>query len=179
MRACKKSAPYYPIWPHLASFGPFGHVSLRRLFLALFGPFWPRLTQCGPVWPCLAQFGIIWHHLAPFGPVRPCLATLQFWFQGTLRYQFAKVATVVHATSVHFTFVEQLIGSFKQVRKNPVSIYWSYHCNRPGKSCKRCKRRLRTFCQKSCYFEDILSQISRTFEWGWREKRWRLRIEVW
>ena len=27
---------------------------------------------------------------------------------------------------------------------------------RPGKSCKRCKRRLRTFCRKSRYFEDIL-----------------------
>ena len=34
---------------------------------------------------------------------------------------------------------------------------------RPGKSCKRCKRRLRTFCRKSRYFEDILSQGSRTF----------------
>ena len=29
----------------------------------------------------------------------------------------------------------------------------------PGKSCKRCKRRLRTFCRKLRYFEDILSQI--------------------
>ena len=34
---------------------------------------------------------------------------------------------------------------------------------RPGKSCKRCKRRLRTFCRKSRYFEDILSEESRTF----------------
>ena len=38
-----------------------------------------------------------------------------------------------------------------------------FSMHRPGKSCKRCKRRLRTFCQKSRYFEDILSQISGTF----------------
>ena len=35
---------------------------------------------------------------------------------------------------------------------------------RPGKSCKQCKRRLQTFCRKSRYFEDILSQISSTLE---------------
>ena len=46
---------------------------------------------------------------------------------------------------------------------------------RPGKSYKRCKRRLRTFCWKSRYFEDFLSQISRWMKeeelkmekWGW------------
>ena len=47
-----------------------------------------------------------------------------------------------------------------------------YLC-RPGKSCKRCKRRLRTFCWKSRYFEDFLSQKSRSFYWGWRYMRRR------
>ena len=67
MRACKKSAPYDPIWPRLAPFGPFGHVSLRRLFLALFGPVWPRVAPFDPVWHHLAPFGPIWPHLALIG----------------------------------------------------------------------------------------------------------------
>ena len=32
--------------------------------------------------------------MTPYGPVSPCLATLKFWFQGTLRYQFTKVKIV-------------------------------------------------------------------------------------
>ena len=52
-----------------------------------------------------------------------------------------------------------------------------YAAVRPGKSCKRCKRRLWTFCQNSPYFYD-LSQIFCYFDWGWRKKSWRWRIEV-
>ena len=48
----------------------------------------------------------------------------------------------------------------------------------PGKSWKRCKRRLRTFCRKSSYFADFLSQISRYVDWGWRKKNWTWSIEV-
>ena len=48
MRACKKSAPFHPIWPPLALFGPFG-------------PF-------GHIWPRKALFGLIWPRLTPFGP---------------------------------------------------------------------------------------------------------------
>ena len=35
---------------------------------------------------------------------------------------------------------------------------------RPGKSWQRCQRCLQTFCRKSYYFEDILRQISRSFQ---------------
>ena len=78
MRACKKTAPFDPIWPRLALLAPFCSVGH---FLASF---------C-PVWLFLESFGTIWARLAPIGPTLPCLDTLQFWFQGTLRYQFAKV----------------------------------------------------------------------------------------
>ena len=57
----------------------------------------------------------------------------------------------------------------------------------PGKSCKRCNRRLRTFCWKSRYFEDILSQIYISLRlkmenWGWIKEicdmeKWGFRIE--
>ena len=78
-----------PIWAHLASFDPFGHIWPREAFFGLF--FWPRLTQFGPVWPCLAPFGTIWSCLVLLGPTKLCLATLQFLSQGTLSYGFAKV----------------------------------------------------------------------------------------
>ena len=39
-------------------------------------------------------------------------------------------------------------------------------------------KKLRTLCRKSCYFEDFLSQLSRSFYWGWEKKTWRRRIEV-
>ena len=46
----------------------------------------------------------------------------------------------------------------------PLSTFKSIQVlSRPGKSCKRCKRRLRTFCRKSRYFEDILSQNPSVF----------------
>ena len=79
MRACKKSAPYDPIWPRLAPFGPFGHFWRRRPFLALFGPF-------DPVWPRLTLFGTIWHHLALFDPAWPNLALLGHSSISTSRY---------------------------------------------------------------------------------------------
>ena len=34
-------------------------------------------------------------------------------------------------------------------------LFLKHSVSRPGKSCKRCKRHLRTFCRKSRYFEDI------------------------
>ena len=64
MRACKKSAPYDPIWPRLA-YWPFWP---RK---ALFGPFWPRFTPFGPVLPCLAPFGPVLPRLAPLSPAWP------------------------------------------------------------------------------------------------------------
>ena len=66
---------------------------------------------------------------------------------------------------------------------------------RPGKTCKRWKRRLRTFCRKSRYFEDILSRKSRIFDrekklkmkswgrvkeiWGWIMENGGLSIQKW
>ena len=53
MYACRKSAQFDLIGPHMAPFGPFGHV-----------------------WPCLTLFGTIMPHLATFGPAWPHLALL-------------------------------------------------------------------------------------------------------
>ena len=60
MRACKLSAPFDPIWPHLAPLA----------LLTTFGPVRPFLALFCPVWPHLAPFDSVWHHLAPFGPAR-------------------------------------------------------------------------------------------------------------
>ena len=76
MRACKKSAPYDPIWPRLAPLAllaTFGHV---RHFLALFGPVWPSLAPFDPVCHHFAPFGPAWPYLTPFGLGCPCLAPL-------------------------------------------------------------------------------------------------------
>ena len=86
MCACKKSAPFDPIWPRLARLALLAKFCPVRLFLASFCPVWPSLTL----------FGIIWHHLAPFCPDWPHLGTFSR-FLCTLRYQFAKVET--HAPS--------------------------------------------------------------------------------
>ena len=42
---------------------------------------------------------------------------------------------------------------------------------RTVKSCKRCKRRLRIFCRKSCFLEIFLSQMSRIFLLRLQKKR--------
>ena len=81
---------------------------------------------------------------------------------------------VVHVVHVVVIIVDTTNLSLKfcwyQIRNS-----WEMDDIRPGKSCKR---PLRTFCRKSHYFEDILSQISSTFGWGWRKKSWKWRIEV-
>ena len=76
MLACKKSAPFDPIWPRLA----------RLAVLAKFCPVRPFLASFGPGLLCLASFGTIWPCLALISPTQPCFATLQFLSQGTLRY---------------------------------------------------------------------------------------------
>ena len=57
MCACKKSAPYDPIWPRLAPLA----------LLATFGPIIPFLAPFDPVWHHLALFGPAWSHLALLG----------------------------------------------------------------------------------------------------------------
>ena len=64
MCACKKSAPYDPIWPRLAPLALLAMFGPVRLF---FGPFWPRLTLFDPVWHHLAPFDPTWTHLALLG----------------------------------------------------------------------------------------------------------------
>ena len=66
MHACKKSAPFDPIWPRFARLATFGPER----------PFWPRFASFDPVWPRLTLLDIIWHHLALFGPDWPHLALL-------------------------------------------------------------------------------------------------------
>ena len=48
---------------------------------------------------------------------------------------------------------------------------------RPGKSCKRFKWRLWTFCRNSRSFEDLMSKKCRIFDQRWRQKSWRWIIE--
>ena len=66
--ACKKSAPFDPVWPYLAPCGPIWPCLPR---LALFDPVWPHLAPFGPIWSCLVPLGPIWSHLAQFGPICP------------------------------------------------------------------------------------------------------------
>ena len=58
MRACKKSAPYDPIWPRLAPLAFLATFGNLRHFLAIFSPVRPRLTL----------FGTILYRLALLGP---------------------------------------------------------------------------------------------------------------
>ena len=58
----------------------------------------------------------------------------------------------IATTEQAFKFSTRLI---KFIKKLLIKAY------RSGKSCKQ---HLQTFCPKSCYFEDILGQISRTFD---------------
>ena len=60
MCACKKSAPYDPIWPRLAPLALLARFGPIRLFLDIFGP----------VCPHLAPFDPVWHHLAPFDMIK-------------------------------------------------------------------------------------------------------------
>ena len=69
MCACKKSAPYDPIWPRLAPLALLARFGPIRHFLAIFAPF-------DPIWPRLTLFGTIWHHLVLFDPAWPHLALL-------------------------------------------------------------------------------------------------------
>ena len=78
----QKSAPFDPIWHHLAPFGPFGHV-------------WPSKALYDLVLQRLTLFGTIWHHFAPFGPAWTHLVLLghsSILITRYLRYQFVKVA---------------------------------------------------------------------------------------
>ena len=54
MRACKKLAPFDPIWPRLALLATLGPVNP---FLARFDLVWPRLTLFGTIWPRFALLG--------------------------------------------------------------------------------------------------------------------------
>ena len=74
--ACKKSAPFDPVWPYLAPCGPIW-------------PRLPRLALFDPVWPHLAPFGPILSRLVPLGPIcphLPCLAPLGHFLISISRY---------------------------------------------------------------------------------------------
>ena len=61
-------------------------------------PVWPHLAPFGPIWSCLLPLGPILPNLSQFVPICPAwlrLATFLYQFQGTLRYQFAKVHEVI------------------------------------------------------------------------------------
>ena len=108
-----------------------------------------------------------------------------FWFDFYLFYPFSPLLLPLKFT-IFLLILFSWIWRFQMPWYAPftfeirceLSNYQDPMLIRPGKSCKPCKWRLQTFCQKSYYFEDILSQIFHTFDWGWRKKSWRWRIEV-
>ena len=97
MRACKKSAPFDPIWPRLA----------RLALLAPFCPVGPFLASFCLVWPRFAPFDSFGHHLAPFGPDWTNLAMIEHssilisrYFKVPIR-EGAGPGLVVHLPPLH------------------------------------------------------------------------------
>ena len=80
--ACKKSAPFDPVWPYLAPCGP---IWPRLPRLALFDPVWPHLVQFGPVWSRFVPFCPICPHLLRMAPLGHFLISISKYFKVPIR----------------------------------------------------------------------------------------------